>query len=191
MMTHRALPRRATKRSGAIPEYPLKSSPAPSCAEDVVTFIDPGQEDVAEVDGPDAIVDFLEAEDMLLERVRDKDQALLESDRSRVRHPLGNVMARVLDRREGPGVQAGRRLVQRGGRSAAEKLVRAFIVVEDPEPVESALLGEQVSLGRSRRCRLEGPMHPLVGPVLLGLAGRIRWCCRPSRIHHTLSCDSP
>ena len=44
----------------------------PSRADDVVTFVDPGQEDVAEVDGPDAIVDFLEAEDLLrVEVLRD------------------------------------------------------------------------------------------------------------------------
>src|SRR3990170_5422765 len=77
-------------------------------------------------------------------------------------------MARVLDRREAPGVPAGRRLVERGGRPAPEKLVWALVVVEDPEPVEGALLGGQVRLGGPRRRGLEGPMHPLVGPVLLG-----------------------
>src|SRR5207245_4062918 len=116
----------------------LQSPLALSRAEEVVAFIDAGQEDVTEVDGPDPIIDFLEAEDVLLERVRDEDQALFESDGPRVRHALGNVMARVLDRREAPGVPAGRRLVERAGRPAPEKLVRALVVVEDAEPVESA-----------------------------------------------------
>src|SRR5438552_4799324 len=95
------------------------------------------------------IVEFLEAEDMLLERVRDEDQALFEPNGPGVRHPLGNVMARVLDRREACRVPTGRRLVERGGRPAPEKLVRALVVVEDPEPVEGALLGGQMCLGGS------------------------------------------
>src|SRR5437867_3953231 len=81
-------------------------------------------------------------------------------------------MARVLDRREATGVPAGRGLVERGGRLAPEKLVRALVVVENTEPVEGALLGGQVRLGRPRRRGLEGPMHPLVGPVLLRTGGQ-------------------
>ena len=47
---------------------PPQSAPtAPSRVDDVVAFIDARQEDIAEVDGPDPIVDFLEAEDLLLE----------------------------------------------------------------------------------------------------------------------------
>ena len=153
-MTHRAPARRATMMSVAIPWIPPKADPAaPSRADDVVAFIDAGQEDVAEVDGPDAILDLLEAEDLLLERVRDEEQALLEPDRPRVRHSLGNVMARVLDRRDVPRVRAGRRLIDRGGRPAPEKLVRTLFVVEDAEPVEGALLGGQVPLGVAARSR--------------------------------------
>jgi len=110
-------------------ERPPKADPrGASRAEDRVAFVDPREEDVAEVDGPDPISDFLEAEDVLLERVRDEEQALLEPDRPRVRHPFGKVMARVLDRREGPRVRAGRRLVQRAGRPAPEKLVRPLVL---------------------------------------------------------------
>ena len=87
---------------------PPRSTPAaPSCAEEIVAFIDAGQEDVAEIDGPDPIGDVLEADHLLLEGGCDEEQACLEPDRSRVRHALGNVMARVLDRRDPAGVRAG------------------------------------------------------------------------------------
>jgi hypothetical protein len=124
--------------------------------DDVVTFVDARQPDVAEVDRPDSIIDFLEAEDLLLERVRDEEQAFLESDRPCVRHPLGNVMARVLDGWDVPRVRTGRRPVQRRGRPASEKLMRAFLVGEDAEPVEGALRGGQVALGWPGGRRLEG-----------------------------------
>jgi hypothetical protein len=67
VMTHRALPRRATMLREAIRCYSPEIARASSRAEDVVAFIDAGQEDVTEVDGPDAIIDFLEAEDVLFE----------------------------------------------------------------------------------------------------------------------------
>ena len=54
------------------------------------------------------------------------------------------------------------------GRPAPEKLVRAFFVVEEAEPIERALLGGQVPLGWPRGRGLEGSMHPFVGAVLLG-----------------------
>ncbi len=47
-----------------------------------------------------------------------------------------------------------------------------LVVVEGAEPVEGALLGDQVILGWSRRRSLERSMHPLVGPVLLGTGGQ-------------------
>src|SRR4029077_7684914 len=98
-MTHRALPRRAAMTSVAIPVIPrTRSRVAPLRADDVVTFVDAGEQDVAEVERPDAVINFLEADDLLLERVRDEEQAFLESDRPGIRDPLGNVMAWVLDR---------------------------------------------------------------------------------------------
>ena len=125
----RAAPESDDAERGHTLTSPESGARGASRADEVVAFIDAGEEDVAEVDGPDPIIDFLEAEDVLLERVRDEDQALLEPDGPRVRHPLGNAVARVLDRREAPRVGAGRRMVQRGGRPAPEKLVWALVVV--------------------------------------------------------------
>jgi len=45
--------------------------------DEIVAFIDASEEDVAEVNGPDAVVDLLQAHGMLLECVREKEQPLL------------------------------------------------------------------------------------------------------------------
>ena len=44
-----------------------------SSANDKVAFIEPSQEHLAEVDGPDAIVDLVEADGVLLERIGDEE----------------------------------------------------------------------------------------------------------------------
>jgi hypothetical protein len=44
-----------------------------SSANDKVAFIEPGQEHLAEVDGPDAIVDLVEADGVLFERIGDEE----------------------------------------------------------------------------------------------------------------------
>ncbi len=44
-----------------------------SSANDEVAFIEPSQEHLAEVDGPDAIVDLVEADGVLLEGIGDEE----------------------------------------------------------------------------------------------------------------------
>jgi len=72
-------------------------------------------------------------------------------------------MARVLNRGYAPRVRAGRRLAQRGGRPAPEKLVRTLVVVEDAEPVEGALLGGQVTPGWRRGRASNFPLQRTFG----------------------------
>jgi hypothetical protein len=79
---------------------PSALTAALSRADDVVAVVDASQEHVTKVDGPDPVVDCLEAEELLLERVGDEEQTRLESERPRIRHALGNVVGRVLDRRQ-------------------------------------------------------------------------------------------
>jgi len=49
-------------------------------SNDVVAFVDPPQQDVAEVNRPDAVVDLLEANRVLFERVGQIQQPRLEAD---------------------------------------------------------------------------------------------------------------
>jgi len=50
-------------------------------SDDVVPFVDPSQQDAAEVDRPDAIGHLLEADRVLLEGVGDEHKPFLEPDR--------------------------------------------------------------------------------------------------------------
>ena|SRR5882762_4662720 len=86
---------------------------------------------------PDAVVDFLESDGVLLQRVGDEEQALLEPKRSGVRDALHDEMAGILDRRQCAAVEPRRRPIPRRGRSALEELVRPLVVVEvdNPTPI--------------------------------------------------------
>ena len=60
-----------------------------SGTNDVVPLVHPPRKDVTEVNGPDAIVDLLEADGMLLQGVGDEQQALLEPESSGVGVRIG------------------------------------------------------------------------------------------------------
>ncbi len=119
--------------------------------DDVVPFVDATQQDVAEVNGPDAVGDLLEADGMLLERVGEEEQALLQADGAGVGDALDEEMARVLDGRQGARVDPGRGAVARCRRPVLQRLVGPLIVVEPAEGVEGALLGRERRAGLSRR----------------------------------------
>ncbi len=73
--------------------------------DDVIPFVDPSQEDTAEVDRPDAVVDLLEADRVLLEGVRDEHEPFLEPDRPGVGDTLDDEVAGVLDRNSGDTIR--------------------------------------------------------------------------------------
>ena len=70
---------------------------------DVVPFVDASQEDIAEVNRPDAVVDLLEPDGVLLERVGDEQQALLQTDGAGVGDAFDDEVPGILDGREGEG----------------------------------------------------------------------------------------
>ena len=98
---------------------------------------------------PDAVVDFLEADGVLLQRVGDEEQALLEPKRPRVRDALDEEMSGILDRRQGAGVEPRRWPIPRRGRGALEKLMRPLVVIFDAEAIERALLGRKRGSGNA------------------------------------------
>src|SRR5436309_2604718 len=83
---------------------------------DVVPFVDASQEDIAEVNRPDAVVDLLEPDGVLLECVGDEQQALLQTDGAGVGDALDDEVPGTTGR------AAGRRRtrVLRGGRATQE-----------------------------------------------------------------------
>src|SRR4029453_13311376 len=101
----------------------------------VVSFVDPAEQDPAEVNGPDPVVDLLEPDWVLLERVRKKDQPLPQADGACVGDALDEKVPRVLARRQRAGVAPRRRPIHRLGRPTAEGFVRALFIVEVPEGI--------------------------------------------------------
>ena len=140
--------------------------------DDVVAFVDASEQDLAEVNGPDAIVDFLEADGMLLQRIGEEEQPFLQTDGARVRHALDQEVAGILDGRQRARVGPSGGTVQRSRRAIAQGRVGPFVSVEMAERVEGTLLARQARLRRSTRLALEGLMHPLVSTVLLRVSGQ-------------------
>ena len=64
----------------------------------VVTFIEPGDQDLAKENRPDAIVDFLESDRVWREGVGDKEQPLLEAEGPRIGNALDEEVPWILDR---------------------------------------------------------------------------------------------
>jgi len=75
--------------------------------DDVVAFVDAAEQHVAEMNRPDPVVDFLEADGMLLQRMGDEQEALPHADGARVGDALDEEMARILHGRQGTGIGAG------------------------------------------------------------------------------------
>ena len=122
-----------------------------SCSDDVVPFVDAAEQHLAEVDRPDAVGDLFEADGMLLERVRDEEQALLEVDGAGIGDAFHDELPGVLERRQGARVRAGGGTVERRRCLSLEGLVGALVVVEVAEVVERALLARQCCPGRTDR----------------------------------------
>ena len=88
---------------------------------------------------PDAVVDLLESDGVLLQRVGDEEQPFLEPERPGVRDPFHDEVSGILDARQRPGIRAARRSIARRGRGALEELVWSLMVVLGAEAVEGAL----------------------------------------------------
>ena len=119
-------------------------------SDDVVPFVDPSQQDAAEVDRPNAIGHLLEADRVLLEGVGDEHQPFLEPDRPSVGDALDDEVPRVLEWGEFLGVGPRRRGVAGAWGTAAEVLVRPFVVVEGAEALKARCWAARVAAGRRR-----------------------------------------
>lgn len=51
-----------------------------SIPDDIVALVEAGEEHAVEVDGPDPVVDFLQADVVLLQRIRDEQQLVFEAE---------------------------------------------------------------------------------------------------------------
>ena len=80
-------------------------------ADDKVTFVEARQQDLAEIDRPDAIVDLVEADMMLFEGVGDEEHPTLEPEGARIAHEADLIV---------PGVFDGRQSLREGARGRAD-----------------------------------------------------------------------
>ncbi len=113
-------------------------------SDDVVPFVNPSQQDAAEVDRPDAIGHLLEADRVLLEGVGDEHKPFLEPDRPGVGDALDDEVPGIFDRRQGVGIRARGGPVERGRRPALQGLVGPLVIVEAAEGGERPLLQRQI-----------------------------------------------
>jgi len=100
-----------------------------SVSDDVVPFVQAGEQDATEVDGPDPVVDLLESDVVLLQGIGDEQGPVLEAEGARVRDPLHEKVARILERRQLLRERPRRGPIERARWAAPEGLVGPLVVV--------------------------------------------------------------
>src|SRR5438128_4551912 len=105
---------------------------------------------------------------MLLQGIGDEQQPVFEAEGAGVGHPLDQEVPRVLERGEVLGIGAWRDLVAIAGGTAAQVLVRPFVVVLAAEAIEGALLGGDGAPGWADGTGFQRLVHAFVGRVFLG-----------------------
>ena len=88
-----------------------------------VVIVEPSEQDGAEVEGPDAVVDLFQANVLLDDAGADVDPALLPADAAIAADATDLEVAGILQRREPLGIGARGRLVEGGGCLIVEPLV--------------------------------------------------------------------
>lgn len=136
-------------------------------AHDVVPFVELGQEDGVEEDGPDAVVRLLQSDVVVRERLRNEEQSMLEAKRSAGRDLLHQEVPGIFLGRELSRVRPGRGRVVRRWRVASQVLVRPFHVVLAAKGVERPLLRGGIGPWRANGGALQRPVHALMRAVLL------------------------
>jgi hypothetical protein len=124
-----------------------------------------------EEDGPNAVADFLEADGLASQQVRDEDLPVYPAE--------GGVVGDLADlemRWIGEGLRVAWKGpeggdVKRGRPLLLESLVGALEVEGLPKGIERPLLSPEARLGRKGGVFLQGAVHALVAAILLRLAG--------------------
>ncbi len=124
----------------------------------------------AKVDGPDPLIDFLQAHVCVRRDRGDIDPVVIPPNA-----PVGADVADleaigILQGRERLGHRPWGGRIDRGGRLEIERFMRAFVVKLGPEPIEPALLRAQAPGRGARGFGFERAMHAFMPAILLGLA---------------------
>ena len=156
---------------GQLPRFP-QATPTPSRRfEGLIPLIVPAEHERSEADGPQAVVDLLEADPLTPERFAEVEAVALEADAALAPDPPHLKVAGVADLRLVHRISPRRLRVELGRWHLADRLVRPLVVVLVAEAVEGRLLGLEARRRRSRRLCLQRAVHPLVAAILLRMAG--------------------
>jgi hypothetical protein len=78
-----------------------------SVPDDHVAFVDLPEQDRSKVDGPESVVGFFQADELLFEGVGDEEQFVFEPEGAGVGDALDQEVARILERRQLLGIGPG------------------------------------------------------------------------------------
>ena len=128
------------------------------------------EQELTEVDRPDAVGALFEADVLVLKRSTHEELPPVEANGPRGTDQAHEVMARILGRGQRTRIRSSRRLPPPRGGLLSQRLVRTFIVISVAEPIELPLLPHAGERRRSSGLRLQRAVHPLVDAVLFWMA---------------------
>src|SRR5260370_37011315 len=129
------------------------------------------QPDRSEVDLPEPIIEFFEADIELRQHVTHIDPAAAPAHPAVATHPPHFIMPWVADRQERAGIGPRRSVVQTCGQPLAERFVWSLRVAARRKPIKASLLGGERAAWRPRRLGLGGLGPPLRAARLFGVRG--------------------
>jgi len=136
-----------------------------------VAFVDAREQNGAQVDRPDPVIDFLEPDVVRLERVGDEEELVLEPKRPGMGHALHEEVARIRERWKFFRIRPRGRDVECSWRASFEEFMRALLVVLGAEHIEAPLLCRERGAWRATGAGFERFVHALVRAVLLRRRG--------------------
>lgn len=128
------------------------------------------EQEVTEIDRPDAVGTLFEADVFMLQRSAHEQLPSVEANGPRGTDEPNEVMAWIFGGGQRARILAGRRLPKPRGSLLSQRLVRSLMVVGVAEPIELPLLAHAGESWRPGGLRLQRAVHPLVGAVLFRMA---------------------
>src|SRR5688572_23783624 len=135
------------------------------------TLIDDAQTHVAEQELAAGVVDLLQSDQFSDESLRYKHPMAAPLNLSIAAHPPHFDIFAVFGRLHARRIRSRRARVMMARGDAVERLVRPFQVVVPAKQLQRPALSRQAVPNR-RQISLQGAMHTLVAPVLIGPTGR-------------------
>src|SRR5258708_2176781 len=131
--------------------------------------IEAAEEDWSGVDAVETIIGLDDSDRLTDERLTEEDAAAKPFDLAVAAYPSHFMIGRIVGLTQPAGIGAGRRLIVVCRCFEAKCLVRALLVEDPPELVETTLLSALIGCRRIGCLLLQRPVHSLMTAVLLRL----------------------